>query len=145
MRRLILAVGFFVVGVSIGAGAGGADDARQRAIELQKKAIDCHEKKDWACFLETSRQAVAVLPGNTRLVYNLACAEALTGDYAAAAKHLESVVDRRLDLGIESDDDLAALRASPAFEPVRAKLALLKRPVVRSAVAFRLSQKDLVT
>ncbi|MEP6767466.1 MAG: hypothetical protein ABJC61_02265 [Acidobacteriota bacterium] len=123
MRRWMQAVGFFVVGVSIGAGAVAAGDARQRAIELQKKAIDCHEKKDWACFLETSRQAEAVLSGNTRLVYNLACAEALTGDYAAAAKHLESVIDRRLDLGIESDDDLTALRASPAFEPVRAKLS----------------------
>lgn len=145
MRRWILALVSFAAGVSMSAGAGGADDARQRALELQKQAIDCHEKKDWACFLENSREAERLLPGNPRLLYNLACAESLKGDFPASAKHLEGVIARKLDLGIETDEDLAALRASPAFEPVRRKLALLQAPVSRSTVAFRLSQKDLVT
>ncbi|HEY6051195.1 MAG TPA: hypothetical protein VIZ58_08090, partial [Thermoanaerobaculia bacterium] len=99
-------------GVFLPPAARGDEDARQKAIELQKKAAACHEKKDWQCFLENSRQAEALLPGNLRLVYNLACAESLTGDLAGAAKHLNLILDRQLDLGIEADEDFAPLRAS---------------------------------
>jgi len=120
-------------------------DARQKALELQKKAVDCHSRKDWQCFLESSREAEALLPGNLRLVYNLACAESLTGDFAGAAKHLQLILDRQLDLGIEADGDLAALRNSAEYRPVAAKLAALQAPVSKSQVAFRLPQKDLVT
>jgi sugar lactone lactonase YvrE len=121
------------------------EDDRAKAIAFQKKAIECHEKKDWPCFLAASREAEALLPGNPRLVYNLACAEALTGDLSGAAKHLESVLDRKLDLGIEADEDLAPLRAAPEFAPVARKLAALTAPVARSTVAFRLPERDLVT
>ena len=85
------------------------------------------------------------MPGSLRLTYNLACAEALTGDLASAAKHLETVLDRRLDLGIEEDEDLAALRTSPEYAPVARKLAVLHAPVSKSVVAFRLPERDLVT
>jgi sugar lactone lactonase YvrE len=123
----------------------GDDDARRKALELQKKAIACHEAKDWQCFLDTSRQAEALLPGNLRLVFNLACAESLTGDFAGAAKHLGLVLDRQLDLGIEGDEDLAPLRAAPEYAAVARRLAALQAPVSKSTVAFRLPQKDLLT
>lgn len=125
--------------------ARAADDAREKALELQKKAVECHGRKDWQCFLESARAAEALLPGNLRLVYNLACAESLTGDFAGAAKHLQLVLDRQLDLGIEADEDLAALRAAPEYRAVASRLAALQAPVSKSQVAFRLPQKDLVT
>jgi sugar lactone lactonase YvrE len=132
-------------GAVLAPAARGGDDARQKAIDLQKKAAACHEKKDWQCFLDYSRQAEALLPGNLRLVYNLACAESLTGDFGGAAKHLGLLLDRQLDLGIEGDEDLAPLRAAPAYAPVAQRLAALQAPVSKSTVAFRLREKDLLT
>jgi sugar lactone lactonase YvrE len=143
-RGLVLFL-LLVVGTVSASRARGEDDARQKALELQKKAIACHEGKDWKCFLESSRQAEALLPGNLRLVYNLACAESLTGDFAGAAKHLALLLDRQLDLGIEGDEDLAPLRAAPEYAPVAQRLAALQTPVSTSTVAFRLPQKDLLT
>jgi sugar lactone lactonase YvrE len=143
-RGLALSLLLVAAGVARAA-AGGEEDPRQKALELQKKGAACHERKDWQCFLESSRQAEALLPGNLRLVYNLACAESLTGDLAGAAKHLELIVDRQLDLGIEGDEDLVPLRGAPEYAPVARKLAQLQAPVSKSQVAFRLPQKDLVT
>ena len=142
-RRLALCL--FVACLGAARNARAEDETRQRALELQKKAVECHGRKDWQCFLENARAAEALLPGNLRLVYNLACAESLTGDFAGAAKHLELVLDRQLDLGIEADEDLAPLRAAPEYRPVAAKVAALQAPVSKSRVAFRLPQKDLVT
>jgi len=134
-----------VLGTAGAPPARGEEDARQKALELQKKAIACHGQKDWQCFLENSRQAEALLPGNLRLVYNLACAESLTGDFGGAAKHLGLLLDRQLDLGIEGDEDLAPLRTAPEYAPVARRLAVLQAPVSKSTVAFRLPQKDLLT
>ena len=124
-----------VLGTVAASRARGEEDPRQKALELQRKAIACHEQKDWQCFLKSSRQAEALLPGNLRLVFNLACAESLTGDFAGAAKHLGLLLDRQLDLGIEGDEDLAPLRAAPEYAPVARRLAALEAPVSRSTVA----------
>jgi sugar lactone lactonase YvrE len=80
-----------------------------------------------------------------RLVYNLACAQARNGHAAEAAKLLEGLLDRKLDLGSARDEDFAAVRDSEAFAGVRRRLAELHRPVGGSAVAFRLAEKDLLT
>ena len=125
--------------------ASAQEPDRAKIAELQKSGLECYQKKDWACFLDASRQVAALLPGNLRALYNLACAEARSGDASGAAAHLQTILDRRLDLGMEQDDDFAAVWKSPAFEPVVRKLAALRVPVSTSTVAFRLPQKDLLT
>jgi hypothetical protein len=121
------------------------EEARAKSLEYQKKAIEAHQRKDWPAFLENARQAEALRPGVPRLVYNVACAEARNGNAAAAAKRVEELLDRKIDFGSEKDDDFAAVAGSPEFAGVRRKLALLRRPVGGSSVAFRLPEKDLLT
>ena len=121
------------------------EEARAKSLEYQKKAIEAYQRKDWPAFLENARQAEALRPGVPRLVYNVACAEARNGNAAAAAKRVEELLDRKIDFGSEKDDDFAAVAGSPEFAGVRRKLALLRRPVGGSSVAFRLPEKDLLT
>ncbi|HEY7574249.1 MAG TPA: hypothetical protein VIB08_03750 [Thermoanaerobaculia bacterium] len=121
------------------------DDARQKSLEYQRKALDAYKRQDWPAFLENSRQAEALRPGVPRLVYNLACAEARNGHAAEAAKLLESLLDRKIDMGSGEDEDFAAVRDSESFAGVRRRLADLRRPVGSSTVVFRIPEKDLLT
>jgi tetratricopeptide (TPR) repeat protein len=55
-------------------------------------------------------------PGNTSLLYDLACVEALMGDRDAALEHLaQAVADPRLRAHAEKDSDLDSLRDDPRF------------------------------
>ena len=55
-------------------------------------------------------------PGNTSLLYDLACVEALMGDKDAALEHLrEAVTNPRLREHARKDSDLDFLRSDPRF------------------------------
>jgi tetratricopeptide (TPR) repeat protein len=55
-------------------------------------------------------------PGNTSLLYNLACMEALLGDKDAALEHLaQAKSNPRVREWAETDSDLDSLRADPRF------------------------------
>ncbi len=129
--------------------AGLADDpdpeTRAKSLEFQKKAAEAHKQQDWPAFLENTRQASQLRPGNPYLFYNLAAAQARNGHAQAAARIVEELLDRKLDLGSSKDEDFAAVRDAEAFAGVRHKLSELRRPVGGSAVAFRLPVKDLLT
>jgi sugar lactone lactonase YvrE len=127
------------------AGVGPSEADRAKSLEFQKKALAAYRAKDWPGFLENARQASALRPGEPRILYTLACAQARNGRAAEAAKILEGLIDRTLDFGSATDEDFAAVRDGPEFAGVRRGLAELRRPVGGSAVAFRLPEKDLLT
>jgi tetratricopeptide (TPR) repeat protein len=61
-------------------------------------------------------------PGNTSLLYDLACVEALSGDRDAALEHLEqAVVEPRLRQHAQTDSDLDSLREDPRFTSLLAR------------------------
>jgi len=149
MRRSVLIVAAVIAGAA--ASMPAADTAAapkptsadlSKAREARQKALECYGRKDWGCFRDRAREAHALDPVSTRLLYILACAEARNGDAAAAARYLDELLDRRV--GWERGDDLAEIKSRPEMAPVLAKLAALKAPVSKSAVGFRLDEKDLV-
>ena len=144
-RRIlaILAVAW-LLGVRIGAEEPAAD-VRARSLEYQKKALEAHRKADWPAFLENSRKASELRPGNPYLLYNLACAEARNGLASDAAKILEGLFARRLDFDFEKDEDFAGVRDSAAFAAARRAQSELRKPLGGSTVAFRLPERDLLT
>lgn len=118
--------------------------ASSEAKRLYDEAVTAYKSKDYAGFLAAATKMLVLSPGNPKYIYNVACAEALTGDTAGASRHLLSLLDRGLDLGIDEDADLAPLRASKEYEPVRRKLDLLKRTVGPGEIAFTLPEKDQI-
>ena len=62
------------------------------------------------------REGLELHPDNPALLYNLACAEALTGDGDAALEHLsQAAKDPRFRAFAETDSDFASLRGDPRF------------------------------
>ena len=58
-------------------------------------------------------------PGNTSLLYDLACVEALKGDHDEALAHLEqAVTNPRMRKYAQEDNDLDSLRDDPRFSEV---------------------------
>jgi Tetratricopeptide repeat len=61
-------------------------------------------------------EGLAVHPGNTSILYNLACVEALNGDREQALEHLEqAAADPRVRKWAQTDSDLDSLRDDPRF------------------------------
>ena len=111
---------------------------------LSAAAIEAYQRKDFAGFLTYERRALALQPGNPRFIYNVACGESLTGHTGEAVKLLNQLVDRKLDLGAETDDDFSALRKTPEWTAFVLRLVELRKPVIHSDVAFRLSDPTLM-
>ena len=65
---------------------------------------------------ELLREGLELHPGNASLLYNLACAEALLGEKAAALEHLADAVENpRFREFAETDSDFDSLRDDPRF------------------------------
>ena len=124
--------------------ASPAQDAPATPDALNTAAIKAYKAKDYADFLSNEKRALALDPANPRLVYNVACGEALTGNAAEAVRRLDDLVARKLDLGAETDDDFAGIKNTPEWASFRSKLAELRKPLVHSTQAFELLDKELI-
>ena len=111
---------------------------------LNAAAIKAYQAKDYAAFLADEKKALDLEPGTPRLIYNVACGEALLGNAAEAVRGLEILVDHRLDLGAEKDDDFTRIRSTPEWARFLASLAELRKPIVRSQMAFQLDDPGLI-
>ena len=79
--------------------------------------------------LQVDERLATLQPKNALVFYNLACSYSLTGRFDRAAEALE----KALNLGyrdfawLAKDPDLKKLRAEPAFQPLKEKIARLKK------------------
>jgi hypothetical protein len=117
--------GFMAISMNLYAayGEGDADDPDPPAS---------YDRFDCLTFVEEvvglDERLKALRPSDPEVRYNLACSLTLSRKFEQAAAELSSA----LELGfndvhsLQSDPDLADLRAHPAFRPIRARLRGLK-------------------
>lgn len=121
-----------------------SEDIANTPAALSEAAIKAYRQKDYAGFLANEKRALELQPANPRFLYNVACGQSLTGHAAEAVRLLDQLADRKLDLGAETDDDFAGIRKSPEWAEFLSRLAALRKPVVRSEIAFKLSDPTLM-
>ncbi|MCB1036888.1 MAG: dienelactone hydrolase family protein [Acidobacteria bacterium] len=124
LRRLLL-----LLALAIWLFPSNALAQRQPPRELEATArrfAKAFEKKDWPRAMKLGRQLVELSPQDHVLPYNLACACALGGEEEQALFWLDRAAEKGFSdpEGMETDEDLAALRGEPDFaaalEKVRA-------------------------
>lgn len=120
-----------------------AQEPANTAPALNAAATKAYQAKDYAKFLDYEKRALALEPDNPRALYNVACGEALTGHGAAAVDALNRLLTRKVDLGASTDEDFAGIRKSPEWTDFEVKLAALRKPMVKSTVAFTLLDPEL--
>jgi sugar lactone lactonase YvrE len=152
-KALFAVVCVLAAGLAIEPGAArqqGNDAAEKSAAaktaeELNAEAVQAYQAKDYGKFLELEKRALELNPANPRILYNVACGESLGGNAGEAVRRLEQLaIDWKLDLGAEADTDFAGIRGTPEWKEYEAKLAELRKPMVRGRVAFTLKDPQLV-
>lgn len=84
--------------------------------EFAFAGVPAYEAKRYDEASTLLREGLELHPGNTSLLYNLACMEALTGDKEAALEHLaQASSDPRVQQWVKDDSDLDSLRDDPRF------------------------------
>jgi tetratricopeptide (TPR) repeat protein len=81
------------------------------------EAFPFYRRREYDRATEIMRTALAEHPGNSNVLYNLACMEALAGEPEAALEHLNLAVeaDPRSREWAQSDSDFDAIRDDPRF------------------------------
>jgi len=125
----------------------GADGATRDGAAIRKASADAREaydQKDYPAFLRHSRTLAGLAPRSTRALYNLACAQSLTGDAQGAVATLGRLADWGVAFDIGTDADFDLVRDSEGFRAVAARMEALAEPLGGSPVAFALPEKDLL-
>ncbi len=117
----------------------------RESAKLEQQAKADYKAKDYAKFLENIKRASDLRPNHARLLYNLAAAYALGGKPDDALGVLARLAAMDLFFAVERDDDFKALFDSPRFRAIQNEFALNQQTLNKSARAFTIPQKDLIT
>ncbi len=128
-----------------GAPARSQDDPVLASRAEYRQAMQAYKEKNVGAFLEHARRAAELRPDHGGVMYTLASGYALAGDTGKALDALERFAALGYFADITADSDLTTLRGAPGYERVRSDLEANRRPVVKSAVAFTLPERDLLT
>ncbi|HEX8068747.1 MAG TPA: L-dopachrome tautomerase-related protein [Pyrinomonadaceae bacterium] len=121
------------------------DDPVRESRRYVQQALEAYKAKDYAAYLERMRRAQALRPGHPSLMYNLAGAYALVGNRGVARAWLARVAAMGLVYQPEKDSDFDAFKETAEFKALLTKFAANGAHVGRSAPAFTLAEKGLVT
>ena len=112
---LLAALAAILAIAAMPAGAEADDGLRQQRI------VEAFGRRDYATAERLLGEALAADPGHPTHLYNLACLHSLRGEAEPAAARLQEAIDAgfREWTILREDPDLAFLRGSPAFTPIR--------------------------
>ena len=121
-----------------------AADVEPRWRALNRAAREAVQAKDYVKLRDTLRELKPLMPGNPRIIYNLAASEALLGDGSAARAGLRNLAGMGLIYDFGADPDFATLRGSSAFDAVLKQVESNKKAIGHSSPAFTLAEPDLI-
>ncbi len=111
---------------------------------LNHAAREALQAKDYAKLRDALAELSALLPGNPRILYKLAAAEAHLGHSEAALAELQDLADAGLIYDFNADDDFASLRGSARFAAVLRQVEQNRKPVARAMAVAPLAGSDLL-
>jgi len=121
-----------------------AADSEPRWQVLNHAARQAAGAKDYAKLRETLRELKPLMPGNPRIVYNLAASNAVLGDALGALTGLRNLAGMGLVYDFAADADFSSLLKSREFADILKHIDNNKKPVTHSNAAFTLAERDLI-
>jgi hypothetical protein len=123
--------------------AAQSDPVLESRAEFRAAAA-AYETRDWPGYLAHATRAQALRPEHGGVTLALASARALSGDTAGAIAALTGYAARGYAADIAADSDFAAVRASPDWPALAARLARNAEPIARSKPAFTIADRGLL-
>src|ERR1051325_743973 len=140
---LFILPGLLVIDLTL-APAACAQEAKDYRY-YSEQAIKAYEAKNYSAYLENMKMAHKLRPDHPRVIYNLASAHALNGNKAEALALLMRIAEMGLIYAPNKDSDFDSIKESDEFKAVLKKFESNRAPVNRSATAFTINQKGLIT
>jgi sugar lactone lactonase YvrE len=111
--------------------------------ELNKKARELYQQKDWKGLREVFIELRRELPGLTpRFALRMASVEARLGHRAEALQWMQQYADMGLSYSVADDDDLKPLLAEEGFQKIAAQMKERTAKIARAEQVCVLSQLD---
>jgi sugar lactone lactonase YvrE len=121
-----------------------ADDPVPRWRALNQEARAAVQAKDYAKLRETLLALKPLMPGNPRIAYKLAAADARLGNRVVALAELRNLAGMGLVFDFAGDEDFASLRESADFAADLRQIDDARKPVTHAITAFTLPERDLI-
>ena len=122
----------------------GADQPAPRWIALNRAARQALEAKDYSKLRDTLAELRPLMPGNPRLLYNLAASDSHLGQMERALAELKDLANAGLIYDFNADDDFASLRGSAGFASVLRQVEQNRKPTTRAVPVSTLPERDLL-
>ncbi|MFY9571892.1 MAG: hypothetical protein WAV20_10875 [Blastocatellia bacterium] len=122
-----------------------ADQPPRTARYYRQQAAAAYKAKNYAAAIANFNKAAEIIPDHPALLYNLACMYALAGKKNEALASLAKVAEMGLVMPAEKDSDLDAIKDSPEFRLILARMETNKAPIIKSSTAFTIHEKGLIT
>ncbi len=113
-------------------------------IVLNREAGAAAKSKDYAKLRQSLLKLQPLLPGNARLLYNLAAVEAHLGHAEAAITELEGLANAGLVYDFTGDQDFASLRGSVPFAAVLRQVERNRKPIAHATKVSDLPEDDML-
>lgn len=110
-----------------------------------EQAIKAYKEKNYTAYLENMKMALKLRPNHSRLMYNLASAQALVGNKAEALMWLARVAEMGMIYPADKDGDFVSIKETNEFRAILKKFEDNKAPVNHSVTAFTIPERGLIT
>ncbi len=121
-----------------------AGEAEPRWVVLNREASQAVKAKDYAKLRAVLTELGPLLPGNSRILYKLAVAEARLGHAEAALAGLEDLAAAGLVYDFKADEDFASLRGTLRFSAILQQAEQNRKPVSQAVPVSALPEPDLL-
>ena len=121
------------------AGLAAGDYAQSRAM-----MVEAYRSGDYALMRQFAREALAARPGFPGGLFNLALAQAMDKDPAAALGTLNRLASMQVDFAADGMEEFSALAALPGWPDYLQRVQDLRQPVGKPVKAIELTQGDFI-
>lgn len=121
-----------------------AAETEPRWMVLNHAARQAIDAKDFGKLRQSLHELKPLMPGNPRVIYNLAAADAMLGDKTAAVAGLQNLANAGLVYDFAADAHFASLLESGELAVVVKRIDANRKPVTHSRPAFAIKETDLI-
>ncbi|MCF7797816.1 MAG: hypothetical protein K9N11_07155 [Lentisphaeria bacterium] len=137
-------IGLIIMSLFISTCQSGSE-ARPSLQEVYQAGMAAYEAGEFSDYLKAMKRAHDVRPHHPSVVYNLASAQALTGNHDSALFWLNRFADLGFAAHPEQDSDFVSLQPRPLFQAVIQRISANERLQGDAEIAFSLPDSTLLT
>jgi len=131
---------FLILAALLATPLAHADDYADARAEL----VAAYQAQDYDAMVIAAQKSLNARPGYPGALFNLALAQALSGDALASLTTLNSLLVRGIDFGADEMDEFAALQGLPGWQSFQKGIAGLYEPIGEARVALHLDMDRFV-